>query len=688
MNFGKFFVTVLAILILTAAVFSASGDLDTGFNPVLSPMPNVQMAIVNQVVAQADGKILIAGAFSAVGGVPRNGIARLNADGSLDTSFNPGMGAADANVDSLAVAPDGKILVGGAFTSFNGTARQRVARLNADGSLDTTFVPPTAAMTNRINAIAVQSDGKVLVGVALSTIKRLNTDGTLDTTFNTSMTPQVGVIEIKLQADGKILIGGGWDFLNGAEYRFGLARLNENGDTDNSFVPHANKFSLNGAAVAEIIPQADGKVIAVGNLRIDSTVNNKHIVRFNANGTVDNTFDSGADTNNTIFSAVRQADGKILIVGSFTSFNGTAVKRMARLNSDGTLDSSFNANIDNNTIYSTVQQPDGKILIGGYFTQVNSTPRTGLARLQSAVPSKTATCDYDGDGKTDFALRRVTSGQFWWYIGLSGGGASRIQQWGKSGDTVVCGDYDGDSKTDLTVWRSGAALTAGFYILQSADNTVRFEQFGQSQDNATVVGDYDGDGKTDVAVYRNGANAGEQSYFYYRGSANNPNGNVTYIPWGIQFDRPYTGDFDGDGKSDIAVQRNINSVSTHFIRQSADNSLRIAYLGLNTDSIIPGDYNGDGKTDVALVRNENSNRTWYVTTDFGASYSTTAWGVSNALSAVGDYDGDGKADITVYQNDTNGGGFNFFVLKSSDNLMMTYRWGQNLDFPLAAFNQH
>jgi hypothetical protein len=77
-----------------------------------------------------------------------------------------------------------------------------------------------------------------------------------------------------------------------------------------------------------------------------------------------------------------------------------------------------------------------------------------------------------------------------------------------------------------------------------------------------------------------------------------------------------------------------------------------------------------------------------VTTDFGASYSTTAWGVNNALSAVGDYDGDGKSDITVYQNDTNGGGFNFFVLKSSDNLMMTYRWGQNLDFPLAAFNQH
>lgn len=231
-------------------------------------------------------------------------------------------------------------------------------------------------------------------------------------------------------------------------------------------------------------------------------------------------------------------------------------------------------------------------------------------------------------------------------------------------------------------------MTAGFWILQSSDNTARFEQFGQSQDNPTVVGDYDGDGKTDVAVYRNGAAAGEQSYFYYRGSMNNPNGNVTYIPWGIQSDRPYVGDFDGDGRTDVAVQRNVNSLSTHYILQSADNSLRVAYMGLNTDTITPGDYNGDGKTDVALLRNENGGRTWYVTTDFGASYNPTAWGINNALAAVGDYDGDGKSDLTVYQNDTSGGGYNFFVLKSSDNSMLNYRWGQNLDFPLAAFNQH
>ncbi len=594
MNFSKFFATILIALILTTAGFAANGDLDMVFNPTISPATGISIAIVNEVAVQTDGKILIAGTFSAVGGVSRNGIARLNADGSLDTSFNPGTGVSDSSIDSLAVAPDGKILIGGVFSSFNGTPRQRVARLNADGSLDTSFNSGTEA-TSRVNGLAVQTDGKVLIGVAGSTVKRLNTDGTLDNTFTTTMTPQVGVLEIKLQADGKILIGGGWDFLNGAEYRFGLARLNADGTTDNSFVPHQNDFNLYGASVAEILPQTDGKIVAVGNLKINSTGTgfNKHIVRFNSNGTIDNTFDSGADANNTIWSVYRQANGKYVIGGNFSSFNSTARIGMARLNANGSLDNTFNASLNASTrVQEIISHESGKLLVGGTFSQVNSTARTGFARLENAAPNRAAICDYDGDGKTDYAIRRIVSSQFMWYIGLSGGGET-VTAWGRSGNQVVCGDFDGDAKTDITVWQQGAASTAGFWILQSSTNTLRFEQFGQTGDNATVVDDFDGDGKTDVAVYRNGAAAGEQSYFYYRGSANNPNGNVSYIPWGIQFDRPYTGDFDGDG----------------------------------------------------------------------------------------------KADIAVYQNDT-GGARNFFVLKSSDNQMLTYRWGINLDFPVTAFNQH
>ena len=342
--------------------------------------------------------------------------------------------------------------------------------------------------------------------------------------------------------------------------------------------------------------------------------------------------------------------------------------------------------LSTNTSSSALGISDSKVIVGTgvYNGQIHA---YAMIPVRNAA-SKTSICDYDGDGKTDFALRRIQSGQFWWYVGLSGGGNSTVQ-WGRSGDQIVCGDYDGDNKTDFAVFRATGANPVGvFYIMNSSDNTFRVEQFGQNGDNATVANDYDGDGKTDLAVYRNGATTGEQSYFFYRGSANNPNGDVTYIPWGIQFDRPYTGDFDGDGKGDVAVQRTINGVSTHFILQSSNNSLRIAYMGAGTDSIVPGDFNGDGITDIALVRNENSARTWYITTDFGATYSRTVWGINNASSFVGDYDGDGKSDISVYQNDTSGGGFNFFVLKSTDSSMLAYRFGQNLDFPVATYNVH
>jgi uncharacterized delta-60 repeat protein len=649
--------------------------------------------VINQVVVQADGKILVAGAFSADGAASRKGIMRLNADGSLDTGFDPGTGVNDENVDCVAIAPDGKIVIGGVFNAYNGTPRQRVARLNADGSLDLGFVPDAAAATNRVNAVAIQPDGKVLIGVAGSTIKRLNSDGSLDTGFTTTMVPQVGVIEIKLQSDGKVLIGGGWDFLNGSEYRFGLARLNTDGSTDTGFVPHQNDFNLYRAAIGEIIAQADGKVVAVGNLKINATGTgfNKHIVRFNADGTVDSSFDSGTDTNNTIFSVVGQPDGKYVIVGSFTAYNGTTgVNRVARLNANGVLDTTYHANVANNTIYSAARQADGKIIIAGYFTQVDSAGRTGLARLQSQSRNKAAICDYDGDGKTDYALRRIESQQFIWYVSLSSGGWV-AQPWGRSGNQVVCGDFDADGKSDFAVWKTGATPTAGFYILQSSDNTVRFEQFGQSQDNPTVIGDFDGDGKSDVAVYRNGPTASSQSYFYYRGSLNNPNGDFTVVPWGIQFDRPYVGDFDGDGKDDFAVERTINGSAVHFILQSSTGTYRTVVFGngSGSEAIVPGDYNGDGITDIAINRLENGNRYWYITTDLGATYSAMPFGtLTQSFTAVGDYDGDGKSDIAVYQNDTGGAGYNFFVKRSSDEVVSTTKWGISTDFPIVSYNSH
>src|SRR5207248_1147872 len=139
---------------------------------------------------QPDGRILMGGSFSVYNGTTRNSIARLNTDGSLDTTFTVGTGANNA-VFAIAIQVDGRIVIGAHFTSFNGTARNRITRLNSDGSLDTTFNIGTGA-NSAVRAIAVQPDGRILIGgqfttyngTARNNIARLNADGSLDTTFN------------------------------------------------------------------------------------------------------------------------------------------------------------------------------------------------------------------------------------------------------------------------------------------------------------------------------------------------------------------------------------------------------------------------------------------------------------------------------------------------------------------------
>ena len=114
------------------------------------------------IALQGDGKVLIGGWFTTYNGVSRNYIARLNADGSLDSSFNVGSGA-NGFVQSIASQGDGKVLIGGSFTTYNGVSRNYIARLNADGSLDSSFNVGSGA-NSAIRSIVLQGDGKVLIG--------------------------------------------------------------------------------------------------------------------------------------------------------------------------------------------------------------------------------------------------------------------------------------------------------------------------------------------------------------------------------------------------------------------------------------------------------------------------------------------------------------------------------------------
>jgi hypothetical protein len=249
--------------------------------------------------------------------------------------------------------------------------------------------------------------------------------------------------------------------------------------------------------------------------------------------------------------------------------------------------------------------------------------------------------DFDGDLRTDLSVFRPSNAN--WYVNRSTQGFMS-QQFGLASDKLVTADYDGDGKTDIAIWREGAPSVAAFWILRSSDNTVRIDQFGQTGDDSTVVADWDGDGIADPTVYRSGT-TGAQSFFFYRGSLNNPNGNITYLPWGTGGDSPARGDFDGDGKQDAAVFRSSNAV--WYVLQSSNGQLRAQNWGLATDKRVSGDYDGDGKTDFAVFRPSNS--VWYILNSSNNSLKYYQWGISGDVSTPGDYNGDGTTDTAIYR---------------------------------------
>jgi subtilisin-like proprotein convertase family protein len=299
-----------------------------------------------------------------------------------------------------------------------------------------------------------------------------------------------------------------------------------------------------------------------------------------------------------------------------------------------------------------------------------------------------APVDFDGDGKTDFAVvRNVGAGasgatnQLRWFYNLSSGGGTVARDWGVATDRFVAEDFDGDGKDDITVWRPGAATVAAFYILQSQTNTVRVDTFGQTGDDPTVVGDYDGDNKADVAVYRSGATAGAQSTWFYRGSLT-PSV-ISFNPWGSNGDFPAPGDYNGDGRNDFVIQR-ITGTPAFWSRTSAG-VVSVTPFGTATDIIVPGDYDGDGRTDIATARAAAGAVQWQWLPSSGGAIQFRTHGISATDSLVhGDYDGDGRTDIAVWRP----AGGQFWMQATSNNAITSFTLGATGDASVATFNTH
>jgi uncharacterized delta-60 repeat protein len=378
--------TIVLFILHFSTGFAQPGSLDPTFNSA----PDLQGS-VNTSAIQSDGKILFGGGFVYYNGITIPRIARLFPNGTLDTSFDSGFDITTSSfLSKLIILDDGKILVVGKFTSYNGTPINNIARLHQDGSLDTTFDPGTGA-NDYIRGMVIQNDGKIIIsgffttydGTPRKNIARLNPDGSLESSFNGTGVSGGGIVDIKIQSDDKVFIGGDFTSYNGTA-RNRIARLNPDGTLDTSFDPGSGAENN----VMNILIQDDGKIIIGGFFTAYDGVARNRIARLNSDGSLDTTFDYVSGTDSVILMIAKQNDGKIIIGGEFTSYNGTAINRIARLNTDGSLDTTFNPGSGPSHNLNTITfQSDGKIIIGGSFTHYDGTPINRIARLNGGTLS-------------------------------------------------------------------------------------------------------------------------------------------------------------------------------------------------------------------------------------------------------------------------------------------------------------
>jgi uncharacterized delta-60 repeat protein len=697
------FIFSLVILFFSAAFpliqaqSAAPGDLDTTFGSggkvVTGITENEDRP--TRVRIQPDGKIVTIGvALESDWGCPANSfLVRHNADGTLDNSFGTNgsvvisFGSEEINFQDFVILPDGNLLVTANKSINCGTRTDLlIYRYTANGALDATFgtngviTTPLGNETWR-QRIVLQPDGKFVVasenfnGISQVAVVRYNPDGTLDATFGTSGITRTSVgsfhtvREILVQTDGKLLVAGGVSY--GSRNIFVL-RYDPNGTLDNS-------FGANGIVQTDIdnLPndvrgmalQPDGKIIvSCGNFSSNYPFSilflSSSIVRYNASGTLDNTFGANGIVRITeppnqypgeiAFVLAIQQNGKFLTAGA-RNYNFA----ISRYNSNGTIDTSFGTNgvvitafenYPGASISSIAPQTDGKILAVG-----SANFDVALARyLGDSIIAPRTRFDFDGDGKADISVFRPSENN--WYI-LNAAGYS-IRNFGEAGDVAAPADYDDDGKTDVAVWRPS---NGNWYLLTSGGQFQVFE-WGENGD-IPIPADHDGDGRADLVLYRP-----SNSIWYTRFAS----GGFTSRQFGEAGDKPLLGDFDGDGRADIAVFRPSNN--TWYFQNAAGFSSRT--FGEAGDIAVPADYDGDGKTDIATFRPSTGYWYWIGSTEGFRIFGQ--WGVAGDMPVPADFDGDGRTDAAVYRNGV------WWILQSTNGTARTVQYGLENDTPVPA----
>jgi len=405
------------------------GRIDPSFDP------GTGAAAPWTLVRRPDGRIIVAGGFDEFNGVPRRNVAQLLPDGQVDSAFDPGPGPDDM-VTALLLQADGRLVVGGMFTNWNGRAQPGLVRLNSDGSRDTSFQTGTG-VNGIVLSLAQDSENRILVagffldvdGTSYRNLARLNADGSIDYTFSTRLDLRSAVWKIAMLGDGLFLVGGDFTRIESAS-RIRIARLKADGRLDYTFI---HETGAPDATVLDIVPLPDGRVYVGGEFRSFGALRTPPVVRLEANGRLDRTFPAtiGADLPaSTIgvspagriwlggdfsfvhgvprrglaclypdgrldprvdlpldtFSGVRAllfgSDDSVIVAGNFTTIGGISQRGIARVCPDDTLDPNFRPAIDG-SVLALARQADGRLVIAGGFQSVEGVLRPGVARLES-----------------------------------------------------------------------------------------------------------------------------------------------------------------------------------------------------------------------------------------------------------------------------------------------------------------
>ncbi len=449
---------------------NTNGTLDTSLVPA-----GVSFNGYTKVVKiQSDGKIMVGGEFTLYNVTARPYLARLLSDGTLDGTFAPGGAGLDSWVFDIAEQPDGNWIVAGQFSTYNGVAAVGLIRLSTTGARDGTF---TTAFNIGCNAILLQPNGKMVIGGGFNTygatsiraIARLESDGSLDTSFQTDVAKRgYSFLALRLQADGRIVAGG--SFLGG------YLRFESSGALDTSFSPSTVGFdlALNSAAVMK-----DGGVAVAGDFRAYDGTTRNHLVRLNTQGTIDDSLSSGTgfvgsgmpgNTNLRGRTTLVQPDGKIVVIGTFSSYQGTTRYTVARINPTGELDNTFatsGTGFSNHALYGALQGE--KVLVAGTFTSYNGTTRQRLARLNSdgTLDAGFAQTGTGINNAVNVAVAQgdqvLVGGTFTSYNGTSSNRIARLNSDGSLDTTFVVGTGFNTTVNNIVLQSDGKILVGGAF---------------------------------------------------------------------------------------------------------------------------------------------------------------------------------------------------------------------------------